>query len=270
VLSFVLQVLLGLLALLAEPLLQALLCAHQGLTGLSGDVSSLVDDCRRELRYRQAAEDQQASLDSHQDTGASSSASGVTDSEAGTGVHTAAADDMEVDADSPLRSCSGHFDSDAVCGADENTAMEDAAEGAGEQAAAGGAWHGAGDGCTHAVAVGQSGGGSAGTDEGSEGLDEDSDSLGNVEAPEDAEQGMDDETVSGTPKAVPAEAAAGREVARVTARPGVSRAKYTEEEQAVMRELNISSLMHITPVSQRTAGWRVRLRAAGLKEANGE
>jgi hypothetical protein len=57
----VLQVLLGFRALLCEPLLQALLCAHQGLTGLSGDVSSLMGDCRRELRDRHAAGQRQHS-----------------------------------------------------------------------------------------------------------------------------------------------------------------------------------------------------------------
>ena len=57
----VLQVLLGLHALLGEPLLQALLCAHQGLAGLTAELSSLVDDCRRQLRDRHAAGQRQHS-----------------------------------------------------------------------------------------------------------------------------------------------------------------------------------------------------------------
>jgi hypothetical protein len=286
----VLQVLLGLRALLCEPLLQALLCAHQGLTGLSGDVSSLVEHCRRELRDREAAGGQHALLESHQDTGGSSSASGMTDSEAGTEVGTAAADDMQVDAESPLRSCSGRCDSDAVCGADADTVMEDAAEVADEQAAAGGTWQGAGDGCTHAVAAGQSGGGSAGIDQGSEedanavaagqsgdgcadadegsaGFGEDSDSLGDFEFSEDDQQDLQDDVMSATPAAAASGPTAAGEAARLYFTP---RTNYTEEEQAVMRELNISSLMHITPCSQQKGGgWCVRLRAAA-RQAYGE
>ena len=264
VLSCVLQVLLGLRALLCEPLLQALLCAYPGLAGLSADVSSLVDDCRRELQDRQAAA---GAREGGQDTGGSSSASGVTDSEAGTEVGTAAEDDMQVDAESPLRSCSGRCNSDAVCGADADTVMEDAAEGADEQAAAGGTWQGAGDGCAHAAGAGQSRGGSAGTDEDSAGFDEDSDSLGDLGVSEDPEQDMEDDPVSATPEAVPAAQDAAQDAARLF----TTRTKYTEDEQAVMRELNISSLMYINPCSQqRGGGWRVRLRAAGAKEAHGE
>ena len=43
------QMLLGLQLLLAEPLLQQLLSTHQGLAGLTAEVSSLVANCRRQL-----------------------------------------------------------------------------------------------------------------------------------------------------------------------------------------------------------------------------
>jgi hypothetical protein len=272
----VLQVLLGLHALLCEPLLQALLCAHQGLTGLSADVSSLVDDCRRELRDREAAGQHTGPHEGALYTGDSSSASGVIEGEAGIEVGSALADDVQVDAESPLRSYSGHWDSDAVCGADADTVMQDAADWDDEQAAAGGAGQGSED--AEAVTAGQSGGGSAAIDEDSAGFGEDSDSLGfgedgdslgDIGDSKDGEQDVENNPVSGTPEAASAEAAA--VPARVTARVGVPRTNYTEEEQVVMRELNLSSLMYITPCTEQSGGgWRVRLKAAGVKAAYGE
>jgi hypothetical protein len=245
--SFVLQVLCGLRALLAEPLLQALLCAHQGLAGLSADVRSLVDGCRRELQDREAAEGAQHTgpREGGQDTEGSST-SGVKEGEAGTDVLTAAEADAMGGDTSPHSCSTGGCDSDAVCGA---SAQNIAAEALGMiaeaevlrgsvHAAADGAWQGCGD--ADAVAAAQP----------------------------YAQHAMQDMGWSNVGAAAAPPATAGP-AAAVPAAPCGRPRTYTVEEQAVMRELNLSNLSYVVlqrSLSRRQSGlsWRVQLSAEGL------
>mgnify|MGYP001807681708 CR=1 FL=1 len=253
VLSFVLQVLCGLRALLAEPLLRALLCAHQGLAGLNADVSSLVDDCRRELRDREAAAGGQHTgpFEGGQDTGGGSSTSRVTEGEAGTDVLTAAEADAMGGDTSPHSCSTGGCDRDAVCGASAPNIAPEALGMIAEaeilrgsvHAAADGAWQGCGD--ADAVAAAQP----------------------------YAQHAMQDMGWSNVGAAAAPPATAGPAAAVPAAPRGRPRTcAYTVEEQAVMRELNLSNLSYVvlqTSLSRRQSrqpglSWRVQLSAEGL------
>lgn len=76
---------------------------------------------------------------------------------------------------------------------------------------------------------------------------------------DDAEQDMQDAVMSGAAPAAAVPAAA-------APRGGRPRTKYSEEEQEVMRECNLSSLANIFPQRRlKLAAWTVRLYAEGLQ-----
>ena len=100
--------------------------------------------------------------------------------------------------------------------------------------------------------------------------DGDSDSDGDVAVSQDGQVTLQDEVVS------PAAAAAAAPAAAAAATPHMRRSgsrksgsrSYTEEEQAVMRELHVSELTNILRVepSAGTIRWRVSLSAEGLNK----